>query len=409
MKNVKSLFKFFYFFLGNPFIGKPKSRDLFAFFSGRRRIWRFEPCEERRGEKRSCVGRRDLVCFDYSERFVGDRWRRVFATCYFIAFIGMKRMDSTERRAAIQRRKERETAGERRGISRTGRPSRTDWARTRIAIGVLASAAFGAAVGCSTPTFSTDNKLLLYLPGAAPRSDAIPGVMKPAERVKRIEEKGVRGRKASAEEKDALLLQLSQEYETSSSPNIRRASFEAIAKISENYRNPVAEKIYRNALEADDLSLALSACDAWGDYCRASANADADARRLGVELLADKYRRLPFSIAAGSEEENKRKKDLRVAILRNLGKFKKDDSPLVLETLKLGIDGEKLDDGALQNAAMTALGESTGKVYGLNAETWLEYLAFERGETSAPPPELSTAERLPRLDAKIINATGIFK
>lgn len=321
----------------------------------------------------------------------------------------MKRQGTTERRGAARRWKERETADEKREFSQAARTFRTNWARSSVALGVLTSVALGWAGGCSTPAFSTDNKWLLCLPGAARRSDTIPGVMKPAERVKRIEEKGVRGRNASAEEKDELLLQLSQEYETSSSPYVRRASLESIAKISEHYRNPVAEKIYRNALESDDLNLALSACDAWGDYCRESADANAEARRLGVELLADKYRRLPFSIAAGSEEENKRKKDLRLAILRNLGKFKPDDSPLVLETLRLGIDGEKLDDGALQHAAMTALGEATGKKYGLNAETWLEYLAFERGEKSAPPPELSTLERIPRIDEKIINATGIFK
>ncbi|MBQ5790825.1 MAG: hypothetical protein IIW01_11090 [Thermoguttaceae bacterium] len=269
-----------------------------------------------------------------------------------------------------------------------------------VATALLGGSVFGLGGGCATPFYSTDNKILLHFPGAARRSDQIPGVLRPWERVKLIEEKGEKGAKAPAEEKDVLLLQISQEFENSASPNVRRASIEAIAKISRNYSNPVAENIFRVALEDNELNLAVSAADGLGVYALDVQGGAPESRRLAVELLADKYKRLPFSIAAGSEEENMRRKDLRSAILRNLANFQESDSPLVFETLELGLTGEKLDDGALQDAAMRSLAKITGEKYGLDAELWLQFLAYSRGEASKPSAPSITA-RAPKLDAAI--------
>ncbi len=227
---------------------------------------------------------------------------------------------------------------------------KTQRSKLFVATALLGGSVFGLVGGCATPFYSTDNKILLHFPGAARRSDQIPGVLRPWERIKLIEEKGEKGAKAPVEEKDVLLLQLSEEFEKSASPNIRRSSIEAIAKISRNYPNPVAENIFRIALEDNELNIAVSAADGLGVYALDVKGGAAESRRLAAELLADKYKRLPFSIAAGSEEENKRRKDLRVAILRNFANFQKSDSPLVFETLELGLTGEKLDDGALQKS-----------------------------------------------------------
>ena len=262
-------------------------------------------------------------------------------------------------------------------------------------------------VGCSTPIFWTDNKALLYLPGAGRRSDEIPGYIRPWERVKLIEEKGIKGAKAKPDEKDVLLVQLDEEYEKADSPYVKRAVIEAAARICANYPNPAAEKLFKTALECDDINLNFSACRAWGKYCAEGpvAKDNVEERRFAVEILSARYKELPYSIAAGSEEENARRKDVRVAILRALGAFKEEDSPLVLETLELGLNGEKLDDGALQNQACLSLAEVTGKKYGTDGEAWLKYLAYERGETSDPPKEPSAYTRLPKLN----NATGVFK
>ena len=278
---------------------------------------------------------------------------------------------------------------------------KTQRSKFLVATALIGGSVFSFVGGCATPFYSTDNKILLHFPGAARRSDQIPGVLRPWERIKLIEEKGKKGAKAPVEEKDVLLLQISQEFEKSDSPNVRRASVEAIAKISRNYQNPVAENIFRIALEDNELNIAVSAADGLGVYALDVKDGAEESRRLAVELLADKYKRLPFSIAAGSEEENKRRKDLRAAILRNLAYFQESDSPLVFETLELGLTGEKLDDGVLQDAAMRALAEITGEKYGLDAERWVQFLQYRRGESSKPS-ELSITDRAPKIDTALL-------
>ncbi len=277
---------------------------------------------------------------------------------------------------------------------------KTQRSKFLVATALLGGAVFGLVGGCATPFYSTDNKFLLHFPGAARRSDQIPGVLRPWERIKLIEEKGEKGAKAPVEEKDVLLLQISQEFENSASPNVRRSAIEAIAKISRNYSNPVAENIFRVALEDNELNIAVSAADGLGVYALDVKDGADESRRLAAELLADKYKRLPLSIAAGSEEENKRRKDLRVAILRNFGNFQESDSPLVFETLEQGLTGEKLDDGALQDASMRTLAQITGEKYGLDAERWGQFLAYRRGE-GPKPEELSLSERSPKIDSAI--------
>lgn len=262
-------------------------------------------------------------------------------------------------------------------------------------------------VGCASPVFWTDNKVLLYLPGAGRRSDEIPGYVRPWERIKLIEEKGTKGAKANSDEKDVLLVQLDEEYEKAESPYVKRAVIEAVARICANYSNPAAEKLFKLALESDDLNLNLSACHAWSQYCAEGeiASNNRKERGLAIEILVARYNALPYSIAAGSEEENSRKKDVRVAILRALGTFKKEDSPILIDALERGLNGEKLDDGALQNQACLSLAKVTGKNYGFDGEAWLEYLAYERGELSVPPEEPSFYSKIPKLN----NVTGVFK
>ncbi|MBR5758202.1 MAG: HEAT repeat domain-containing protein [Thermoguttaceae bacterium] len=261
--------------------------------------------------------------------------------------------------------------------------------------------------GCSTPFYWTDNPVLLYLPGAGRRSDPIPGYVKPSERIKLIQEKGRKGAKAPSDEKDMLLVQLVQEYEKTTSPHIKRASLEAIGRISVNYANPAAEKIFQEALEDDDMALNLSAARALSVYATEGAigHENKEQRKLAISLLTARYRALPFSIAAGSEEENSRRKDVRIAILHALAEFKEDDSPELLEFFDDALTGEKLDDGALEATACASLGKITGEKYGLDGEKWASYLAYKRGEESEKPSQTSILARTPRID----NVTGIVK
>ena len=279
--------------------------------------------------------------------------------------------------------------------------------RKGLVVAATICCAVGAVAGCATPFFFTDNKALLYLPGAGRRSDEIPGVIRPWERAKLIEEKGKKGAKASPDEKDVLLAQLVDEYEKTGSPYIKRSALDAIASISTNYSNPVAERLFKLALEDEDLALNLTAARALGDYCAEGevAKSAARERRYAAELLASRFRSLPYSFEPGSEEENARRKDVRIAILRALGRFNKEDSEAVMETLEYGLNGERLDDGALMTQACRSLRLITGKNYGLDGEAWLQYLEYERGERDEPPKEISKLSMLPQLT----NETGVFK
>lgn len=273
-------------------------------------------------------------------------------------------------------------------------------------LAVLTLAVFCSLSGCTSPVWYTDNEMLLYLPGAGRRSDKLPGYVPPRERFKLIEEKGKKGAKATPEEKDILLVQLVHEYENSNSPHIRRCSVDALARISENYANPAAEKIFQEALEDPDRNLNLSAAHALSIYASQGeiAKDNKKERALAIGLLAARYRALPFLIDAGSEEENANRKDIRIAILHALGEFKEEDSEELFEILEEALTGEKLDDGALEATACSSLGKITGEQYGVDGEKWIQYIEYKRGKGTKPEEE-NLLKRAPKLE----NATGIFK
>ena len=250
---------------------------------------------------------------------------------------------------------------------------------------------FGAGIvfiGCSTPFLATDNELLLRLPGTERRSDQIEGVLRPWERRKLIEEKGEKGRKASKSEKELLVYQLIQEYERSTDPNIRRTAVEGIGKITETADIPAALSFYDKALRDEAVGVRISAADGLGFYALHAPKGDyREVRARSAELLAARYRELPYSIDAGQKKENDERKDLRLAILRNLGRF--EDSDPVVALLGEALSGEPLDDGALQLAAMKSLSSVTGKSYALDTELWRDYVAYREGKNPAEPKELS--------------------
>lgn len=254
--------------------------------------------------------------------------------------------------------------------------------------------------GCSTPIFSTDNQFLLRLPGAERKSDEIPGVLRPWERIKLIQEKGKKGKHASQEEKEILIFQLAQEYDRSSDPNVRRASINALEKITSGIKNETAEKTYTKAFRDPILAVRLSTANAVGSYCMELKNhtEKEQAREFAAKTLADLYRDLPFSIAPGAKKENDERKDLRLAIIRNLAKFKDSDSSEIVSVLGEALQNEKLDDGALQMAAMRSLEITTHKKYGYDAERWVQYIEYIKDQREKPPEELTFSERIPKPD-----------
>ena len=246
--------------------------------------------------------------------------------------------------------------------------------------------------GCSTPFLATDNEFLLKFPGTERRSDQIEGVLRPWERRKLIEEKGEKGIGASVEEKQFLVYQLIQEYKKSNDPTIRRTSVEALAKIMKTAEIPAAFDLLTEALHDESLGVRLSAVEALGGYASQVKPADRSVRERSAEALYACYRQLPLSVQAGSKKENDERKDLRLAILRNLGRF--DDSETVVAALAEGLDGEMLDDGALRLTAMKSLGKVTGKNYGCDYALWRQYLDYRQGKAANPPKEVSALSGL---------------
>lgn len=254
--------------------------------------------------------------------------------------------------------------------------------------------------GCSTPFFPTDNEFLLHFPGTERKSDKIEGVLRPWERMALIKEKGEKGKNASDENKEILILQLAQEYNRSQDPNIRRSSIDALAKITSNKASQDAEKIYTIALNDETLGVRLSAVDAFGQYCYETKKSfdNTPMRKTALDQLIKLYRQSAYLITPGSDKDNEIRKDVRLAILRNLAKFPEDLSPELPVVLREALVGERLDDGALQVSAMKTLEKITHKKYGLNAEKWTAYLDYQSGKLNSAPAELSAAERMPQLN-----------
>ena len=243
--------------------------------------------------------------------------------------------------------------------------------------------------GCSTPFIATDNEILLRFPGTERRSDKIAGVLTPKDRRELIEEKGEKGAHAGVDEKEVLVFQLMQEYKRSTDPIIRRAAIDALGKIVAGADIKPALPLLNEALRDESLGVRISAANALGTYAEKAQQTPAvlETRAQAARLLSLRYRELGYSIDAGEKKENDERKDLRLTILRCLSHF--PESPELLASLREGLEGEPLDDGALRLSAMNALGKVTKKRYGADYGLWRDYLDYREGKTSEAPKEVS--------------------
>ncbi len=251
---------------------------------------------------------------------------------------------------------------------------------------------FSSLVGCNTPFLATDNPVLLHLPGTERRSDQVDGILRPWERIELIDEKGEKGAKAPLEEKKVLAFQLIQEYQRSNDPLVRRASIQAIGKITENAHIGPALELLTESVHDPNLGNRIAACDALGHYAlKVKSEATVEIRDQIALVLANAYRESSYSASAGAQKENNDRKDFRLAILRNMAFF--SDSEPAFTFLAEAIDSEPLDDGALRLGAMTALGTMTGKNYGYDYDRWSQYIAYRQGKGGSAPKEIQSFGR----------------
>jgi HEAT repeat protein len=195
-----------------------------------------------------------------------------------------------------------------------------------------------------------------WVPFQGPRSDKLPGVVTPAERITELKKLREAAVSASADEKARVAQQLTDSIKTESDPLIR---LEILRTLS-SYPSGESWVILKAALSDSDVHVRVVACEAWGK------RGDAEA----VQLLTETLR---------SDVEA----DVRLAAAKSLGMTKNQAALAAL--------GEALDDSdpAMQYRAMLSLKEMTGKDLGSDVHRWQAYVKGEK-----PEPQPSWAQRV---------------
>lgn len=212
------------------------------------------------------------------------------------------------------------------------------------------------------------------------RSDKIPGLITPQERIRLIAEKGKNGAAAKDHEKDILVAQLIVEYRTSLDPNVRRASVDALAKIP----YPKRDEYMKEILKDNDPFVRISALEAIAETFSGPASEQIELIVDRLKIDADKDVRLSAARMLGHVG----KKMLKVK-----GVLNRDESKMIVIAL-----GDALHDkeSSVRYQAMHSLQDATGKDYGIDINRWAQYVQYEKGEATEVPKERSFAEKIPR-------------
>ena len=220
--------------------------------------------------------------------------------------------------------------------------------------------------GCQSDKGQTKKKSLFE-----PKSDTIPGVLKPAERIAMIRLKGENGRKSDYETKKELMEQLLEEYVNSPDPLVRQEVVTASAKIFAS-----SEEDGRS-----DLSLSKGF-----DLVKHAAMRDEDpfVRREACRVIAS-WQKPESAITLRHIARNDTDKDVQLQAAQSLASFSDKDT---IETLGSLLDNRQ---PALRYQAMQSLKTCTKQNYGNDVHRWKQYLA---GDIPDPVHSPSLAKRL---------------
>ncbi len=191
------------------------------------------------------------------------------------------------------------------------------------------------------------------------RSDTLPGVTPPAERIATLRELAQKGTDASTADRERIAGELAEMIRVEDDPMIRAEIIRTLA----NYPCKTTDLILRAALEESDPDVRVAACKAWGKRGDAGA----------VDVL-------------GGVLKTDTDIDVRLAATTALGE---SEEPSAVAALAPALNDE---DPALQYRAVLSLKQVTGKDFGNNVMRWQQYV---RGETPAKP--ISVAERIRQL------------
>ena len=204
-----------------------------------------------------------------------------------------------------------------------------------------------------------------------PKSDNIPGILKPSERVKMIRLKAENGRKSDLETKKELVEQLLEEYANSPDPIIRQEVVTATSTIV--------------ASAQDDGSGDISLSKGF-DLVKYAAMQDEEpfVRREASRAIAS-WRKPESAVVLRHVVRNDRDKDVQLQAVQSLAAFDDRDT---IETL-----GNLLDhrQSALRYQSMQSLKVCTKEDFGNDVHRWKQYL---NGEIPDPAHTTTLAERL---------------
>jgi HEAT repeat protein len=200
-----------------------------------------------------------------------------------------------------------------------------------------------------------------WVPFQGPRSDVLPGVVTPAEKISQLRKLSDDAGKSDQPTKHKVVEQLVTSIRTETDPLIR---VEIIRTLG-NYPDPAADQVLTSALSDPDSDVRITACDSWGK------RGDVQAAALLTPLLASDVNR-----------------DVRLAAARALGKVKNQQA---IDAL-----GDVLTDSdpAMQYRAVLSLREITGQDLGSNVDHWRQYVKDGQAKPAQPA---SMADRFKRM------------
>ena len=237
-----------------------------------------------------------------------------------------------------------------------------------ILVGVSVLAVFLTS-GCQSNKSQKDKRSFFE-----PRTDTIPGILKPSERVAMIRLKGENGRKSDSETQKELMEQLLEEYVNSPDAIVRQEAITASAKI---ITFPKALSYYGGGMNPD-LSKGF-------DLIKYAAMRDEDpfVRREACRVIAS-WEKPESAVVLRYVARNDTDKDVQLQAAKSLAAF---DDKETRETLGSLLDHRQ---PALRYQAMQSLKVCTKQDYGNDVHRWKQYL---NGDIPDPSNVPSLAER----------------
>jgi hypothetical protein len=205
----------------------------------------------------------------------------------------------------------------------------------------------------------TDNQLAVSIPFNKAKTDTIPGILTPSERIEIVRLKGENGRLADTQTQKMLVEHLTKEYVDSPDPILRQE----VVKAMERMNNPDGFALLKYAAMKDENPFVRRAA------CRAVAsfptNESAAVLRHIIRQDSDK--------------------DVQLQAIKSLAVFDDQDTVAALGNLL------ESRHAALRYQAMQSLKSCTKQDYGDDVRRWKQYLA---GQTPDPPENLTFSQRL---------------